>query len=350
MWTRYPKDFDKLLVAEFVAAVRGKKGWDDDHSTEDILQLMHLGRLESNRFRPNFACAALFASDPRTILPGCRIRFLRFEGETEGTGEDWNAVKDEFIDGPVPTLLKEADVMLQSQLRKFSRLGTGGKFYTSTEYPEFAWYEAVVNACSHRSYGNGMKNIPIFVKMFDDRLVIESPGPFPPFVTKDNVYDFHSPRNPYLMEALYYLKFVKMAHEGTRRMRDLMLNDELPAPEFRQDDDSGRASVRVILRNNIKQRRVWVDADVVLLLGNQAAALLTESEKRCINFCAEYGNISVSDAVRLIGGEWGTMKKMLVGLVDRKILQHVHRDDILRDPHAHFVLFRPSPRNETSSR
>ncbi len=72
----------------------------------------------------------------------------------------------------------------------------------------------------HRSYG--LRNMNIFIKMFDDRLVIESPGAFPPFVTPDNIYDSHHPRNPHLMNALYFLDFVKCANEGTRRMRDMM--------------------------------------------------------------------------------------------------------------------------------
>jgi ATP-dependent DNA helicase RecG len=54
-----------------------------------------------------------------------------------------------------------------------------------------------------------MKNMPIFVKMFDDRLVIESPGPFPPFVTPESIYDSHQPRNPALMDALFYLEITR---------------------------------------------------------------------------------------------------------------------------------------------
>ena len=72
--------------------------------------------------------------------------------------------------------------MIGSQLREFTRLESDGKFYTASEYPQDAWYEAVVTACVHRSYN--LKNMNIFVKMFDDRLVVESPGGFPPLVTQ----------------------------------------------------------------------------------------------------------------------------------------------------------------------
>ena len=129
--------------------------------------------------------------------------------------------KDIWIDQyPIPRQIVEIEKVLDAQIREFSRLGKDGLFYTAPEYPKAAWYEAIVNACVHRSYG--LKNMNIFVKMFDDRLVIESPGGFPPLVTSENIYDMHQPRNPYLMAALFYLDFVKCANEGTRRMKQVM--------------------------------------------------------------------------------------------------------------------------------
>jgi ATP-dependent DNA helicase RecG len=334
---QYPQDFDIKIIDEFVEAVRSGRKWDESHSREHILSLMHLGTISNETFSPNVALALLFSKDPRYIIPGCRIRFLRFSGEVEGTGASWNAVKDEFIDGTIPFQIEQMAQLLRSQLRTFSRLGKGGQFYTSPEYPEFSWYEAIVNACAHRAYGTGMNNMNIFVKMFDDRLVIESPGGFPPFVTPKNIYDMHQPRNPYLMEAMYYLKFVRCAAEGTKRIRNEMQRMDLPAPEFKQDD-VGNILVRVTLRNNIKQRKVWVDADVIEILGAQLAHSLSENEKRSINFCAENGKISVSDTQRLTGMTWPAAYKMLKKLAEQGILYHDHKDGLDRDPRARFKL------------
>ena len=194
---------------------------------------MKLGTLENGVFIPNIACALMFASDPKDVIPGGWVRFLRFEGEQEGTGEQWSAVQDRDIEGTVPEIIVTTDEMISSHLRTFSRLDANGRFFTQPEYPRTAWYEAVVNACVHRSYGNGLKNVPIFVKMFSDRLVIESPGTFPAFVTPENIYDSHVPRNPCLMEAMRHLDFVKCAHEGTRRMRESMSAMALPGSMVR---------------------------------------------------------------------------------------------------------------------
>jgi ATP-dependent DNA helicase RecG len=306
----YPEDFDTELIHQFAKSYKTKRGISEDYTDEEILKLTHLGLVTTIGFIPNNACVLLFAKDPRLEFPGCKIRFLRFDGEYEGTGEKFNAVKDIWIDsGPLPKLIVEAEKVMDAQVREFNRLGTDGIFYTAPEYPKLAWYEAIVNACAHRSYG--LKNMNIFIKMFDDRLVIESPGSFPQLITPENIYDNSHPRNPYLFEAMFYLNFVKCAHEGTRRMRDTMKAMELPTPEFEQKE-MNYALVRVTLRNNIKHRKVWIDKDASAVVGAVLSHLLSEHEKRIINFIAEHGNISVSQAQRLTGKSWPAASKILI--------------------------------------
>lgn len=336
----WPNDFDNEAVSRYVAAVRTKRSLSESLSTEEVLNVRHLGEMTSGKFCPNIACALLFAKDALRLIPGCKVHFQRFEGEQEGTGEKYNAVKDLILEGTVPQLIQQVESLLESQLRTFSPLDATVKFFPVPEYPKPAWYEAVVNACVHRSYGNGMKNMPIFVKMFDDKLVIESPGPFPPFVTPSNIYESHHPRNPHLMDAMFYLEYVKCAHEGTRRIRDTMVGMKLPAPEFRQDE-TGPAIVRVTLRNNAKQRRAWIDHDVSKVVSEAIAADLSEEEKRILNWTAEHGTITVSDANKLLDISWQSARRILLGLADRRILQYVRFRPYKknhRDPNAHFRL------------
>lgn len=341
----YPRDFDTRAVGQYVGRVRESRGLSRDLSTQEVLDLRHLGRFEQGTFVPNYACALLFAGDPLRLVPGCKIRFQRFEGEQERTGDKYNAVKDQILEGTVPSLIAQIAEVLSSQLRTFSPLDVSGKFFPVPEYPGVAWYEAVVNACVHRSYGNGMKNMPIFVKMFEDRLVVESPGPFPPFVTPDNIYDMHQPRNPNLMDAMFYLDYVKCAHEGTRRIRDTMVGMQLPEPEFRQSE-IGHSIVRVTLRNNIKQRRAWIDQDVSQIVGESLAADLTEDEKRALNWLAEHGKISISDANKLLGLSWPAARQLLLGLAKKRILQYVRFRPLehnVRDQRAFFRLRSTEP-------
>ena len=249
----WPEDFDFQEVVMFSETVKSRRRLSEKLSTSELLVNRRLGTQASGKFIPNIACALLFAKDPQLVSPGCKVRFQRFAGDKENTGENYNAVKDEILEGTVPSLIAQVATVLESQLRTFSPLVPDGKFQAVPEYPRLAWYEAVVNACAHRSYGNGLRNMPVFVKMFNDRLEIESPGPFPPTVTKHNIYDTHSPRNPCLMDALFYLEYVKCAHEGTRRIRDTMRAMRLPEPEFTQQSEYHR-TVKVVLWNEIKKR------------------------------------------------------------------------------------------------
>jgi ATP-dependent DNA helicase RecG len=331
----YPQDFDMALIKDFIVAYQQRRQIDAEHTVEDILRLNHLGKFESGKFLANNACTLLFAIDPRQVFPGCKIRFLRFDGDVEGTGEKFNAIKDITVDqGSVPKQIVAFEKVMDSQIREFSRLGKDGLFYTAPEYPKQAWYEAIVNACVHRSYSQ--KSMNIFVKMFDNRLVIESPGGFPPLVTPENIYDMHVPRNPYLMEAMYYLNFVKCAHEGTRRIRDTMAGFGLPKPEFIQEEIN-HDIVQVTLRNNIAVRKVFVDKDASSIIGAAIAKTLTIDERRVINFLAENRLISVSQVQRLTGKSWPASSKLLKGLKERQILDDIRkRRD--RDPAARYQL------------
>jgi ATP-dependent DNA helicase RecG len=340
---QYPDEFDQNLIKEFAARFALARSL-SSHTLEEILALAHLGRRQPAglAFVPNMACSLLFAKDPRVKFPGCYVRFLRFDGETEGTGEKFNAVKDIDVHGNLPALIHGTEKILDEQLRDFSRLGKDGKFFTAPEYPRPAWYEAVVNACVHRSYS--LRTMNVFIKMFDDRLEVESPGGFPPLVTPQNIYDVHKPRNPYLMDALRYFEYVKCAHEGTRRIRDTMAEASLPHPEFRQVESATTPLVRVVLRNNVRQRRVWVDSDITSIVGDAVMKDLTENERRLINFTAEYGEISVSDAQRLTDKGWGSAKRLLKTLVVKNIFEYRSRSDIARDPKARFYIRRQKPR------
>lgn len=333
----YPQEFETNLIDQFADSFRKSRGLETHHGNEEILVLRHLGNFEGSDFVPNVGCLLLFGKDPTLVIPGCKIRFLRFEGEREGSGQEFNPVKDIWIEGNIPTLLARAEDVLKSQLRDFSKLGTDGKFYTAPEYPPLAWYEAVVNACAHRSYD--LRNMNIFIKMFDDRLVIESPGGFPGLVTPENIYDMHFPRNPHLMDAMYYLNFVRCAHEGTRRIRDQMLELSLPAPEFLQKEIS-HALVQVTLRNNIKQRKVWIDSDASAIVGEALSKVLSEDERRVVNFLAENEIINVSQVQRLTRRSWPYSKKLLGRFETMGLVEHYRREQFNRDPQAFYKLRR----------
>ena len=118
----FPHDFDKDLVRKFVEGVKKLHQPLQAHSDIEVLAQRRLGTISNGVFQPNVACALAFASDPVNLFPGCQIRFLRFDGEFEKSGADYNAVKTIPVEGALPRLLEETANILTSQLRDFTRL------------------------------------------------------------------------------------------------------------------------------------------------------------------------------------------------------------------------------------
>ncbi len=74
------------------------------------------------------------------------------------------------------------------------------------------------------------------------------------------------------------------------------------------------------------------------IVGEAVMRELSQHELRAINFVAEHGAISVSEVQRLTGRTWPSSKKLLMGLVEKRILDHKIRAALDRDPQARFVL------------
>ena len=110
------------------------------------------------------------------------------------------------------------------------------------ELPRIAIDEAIVNAVVHRDYG---VQLPIECRLYRDGLVVENPGRIiqrgqvvpTEFSLSDITLD-SSPRNSRLMQWMRSIRddqgsvFVQALSEGTKRMRDEMLNLNLPAPLY----------------------------------------------------------------------------------------------------------------------
>jgi hypothetical protein len=98
--------------------------------------------------------------------------------------------------------------------------------------------------------------------------------------------------------------------------------------------------VRVVLRNNVRERRVWVDSDVNSLVDATVIRALNDEERRVVNFTAEYGEISVGEAESLTQRSWASAKLVLQKLAVKGIFEYQSRSGIARDPLTRFYLRR----------
>ncbi len=68
--------------------------------------------------------------------------------------------------------------------------------------------------------------------MFDDRIVVESPGNLPGIVRLSNIRQVHFSRNPKIAAFLHEYDYVQEFGEGVDRMYREMEKAGLPAPEY----------------------------------------------------------------------------------------------------------------------
>ena len=78
-----------------------------------------------------------------------------------------NIVKDRTFDSCLYKTIEQARDFIKTQLREFTHLNLEGVFETVPEYPEFAWYEGLVNAVTHRDYSNSGEQIIFNFLMID---------------------------------------------------------------------------------------------------------------------------------------------------------------------------------------
>ena len=123
-----------------------------------------------------------------------------------------------------------------------------------------------VNACCHRAYN--IKGTEIQIKMFDDRIVFESPGKLPGQVKPDNIRNTHFSRNPKIASFLKAYHYVKEFGEGVDRIyRELEANGA-NVPTFRAEDFILKITVPKVTVNDDKvTEKVTVNKRKVTFVG-----------------------------------------------------------------------------------
>ncbi|WP_279000053.1 ATP-binding protein [[Clostridium] scindens] len=188
------------------------------------------------------AAILLFGNNPQLYFPRARVRFIRYEGTEEQVGAQMNVIKDVIFEGNILKMITDAVAYLDTQIKEKTYLGKDGLFVTEEEYPKFVRQEIIVNAVTHRDYS--IRGTDIQIKMFDDRIVVESPGKLPGLVKTDNIRHTHFSRNPKIAEFLKAYSFVKEYGEGVDRMCKELEAAGLQDPEYRLNAFMLQATIR----------------------------------------------------------------------------------------------------------
>lgn len=239
----------------FVAARGLKSG-----TFAEQLQKIGLASRVGSEVQPARAAVLLFADEPGSLLAahGSRadIRLMVYDGKQAVPGATPNLRKTpKTIRGP---LIEQIDMAVKTVLDELAQGLTlsGSGFKTKHLYPERVVKEAIVNAVIHRDY---RLNRDIFIRLFDDRIEVESPGVFPGNITPANVDKAGSKaRNPLIAQNLREFPIAPNidAGEGVKMMFAEMASAKLYPPQYRQNTEAAVESVTVTLLN-LERPTVW---------------------------------------------------------------------------------------------
>lgn len=233
----------------------------DEYDVNKKLPRLGLAQSTSGALQPTVAAVLLFAEDPGALLAlhGMRagIRVFHYRGRTIERGAVpnlWLAPKS--ISGPVHQQIAQAHAYVLERLAQGLTLAGSG-FQTRYRFPERVVKEAITNAVIHRDY---RLSRDIHVRIFDDRIEVESPGLLPGTLTPATIDKGGSmPRNSLL--ATHLRDFPNPpnvdAGEGVPMMFAQMQAANLYEPIYREQRDGAQPTLLVTLLNE-ERPPLWV--------------------------------------------------------------------------------------------
>ncbi|MBN3033128.1 MAG: putative DNA binding domain-containing protein [Candidatus Saganbacteria bacterium] len=184
--------------------------------------------------RINNAGLLLFAKNPSIALKRkCGIKITHYLGTQPNYSGEPNFLRRPFsVEGPLIRQIEEAFDYIKNWIETSPPRLEGTRFKNKYRYPLWVVHEAITNAVIHRDYS--IQN-DIQMRVFDDRIEIESPGVFAGNITISNIRSDRFARNPLIERTLN--RFGDESPnldigEGVNRMFELMKEANLYDPLY----------------------------------------------------------------------------------------------------------------------
>lgn len=210
---------------------------------------------------PNVCCALMFEEEPQaTLETRCALKIYRLRTTSSDYKREQLSNTPVTINGNVEEQVYNAKRTILELLEDASYQVQGN--IVKLDYPVEAIHEILVNAIIHRDYS---LNDDIHIKIFDNRIEIISPGKFPGYISKENIYEERFSRNPNLVRMLHNLPN-PVNHdigEGLDTVRNVLKKIGLIPPIIDELENS--------VKFTVKHQKIASLEDVILdsLLGNQ---------------------------------------------------------------------------------
>ena len=212
------------VLSEFVKAVVPQR---DNLSWIKKQHLYESGHL-------TVAGTLLFLDEPQIFLPK-RSAIKIFRYKTSGQADrDMLEGLPLTVEGCAYQQIYTAVSKVKQIVESIKKLGTE---FESVTYPEETLHEIITNAVLHRDYSIATD---IQIRIFDNRIEVESPGKLPGHVTTQNILDTQSARNPKIVRLINKFPNApnKDVGEGLNTAFDAMTKLRLKVPEIKETENT----------------------------------------------------------------------------------------------------------------
>jgi ATP-dependent DNA helicase RecG len=257
-----------------------------------------------NNDSPTVAGLLLFSEEPQAALPKrCGIKVYRYETQENQGFRDVLTFIPITVEGCLYEQIKKAVNVTISETEKIPHLGSEG--LEKITYPHETLHEIITNAVIHRDYSIADD---IHVRIFDNRIEVQSPGRLPAHVTIKNILSERFARNGQIVRLLN--KFPDPPNrdvgEGLNTAFEKMHALGLKEPQIEERDSDVLVTIRHELLASPEQTiKKYLESHATIR--NKQAREIThikdsDQMKRTLRQMAERGEIE-----RVPGAQFGGM-------------------------------------------
>ena len=190
-------------------------------------QVMDNLRLKSTDGSVKAGAVLFFGKTPELHFGQCGIRCVRFNGTDKRHIDD-----SKLYQGPLYRQYRSAMQWIRQYINIKYEIESEGSGPRKEVWgiPETVFREALINALSHRDYYE--QGAHITMECFDDRVEISNPGGLVSSIPPREFGKRSLSRNPLIFGLFERMRMVERIGSGIIRMRELMEEAGLSAPEF----------------------------------------------------------------------------------------------------------------------
>jgi len=192
-------DLEDITKSDLLKSYMGRVG--SHLEPEAFLRKQRLLTKKDGERAPNVGAVLLFDDEPQaTLETRCAVKVYRLRTTEAEYKREQLEEMPVTVNGDIESVIGKTIEQVANYIDGAS-FEDGGKLIKMS-YPSEALKEILVNAVIHRDYS---LNDDIHVRVFDNRVEVQSPGKLPGYMNVDNLYDERFSRNPNVVRMLHNL-------------------------------------------------------------------------------------------------------------------------------------------------